>query len=224
MSGDLLRDEAFWKLIQALDASNTLSHVMIIGTWAEWLYTDYFAKLSEGKEFRVDIGKTHDIDVYFRNHLMEIEGGDRLKDFLREAGFIPGSDYKVTFFMGGIEVEFLAGTTGVGPGIVEIPSVGIKAERLEELSILEPTWVEKNGYHICIPTPASYIAQKLFINPMRKPERKRSQDIRKVGVLLNAMADVPGQMDELANLLSNLPEYKREQIHKVVLENGLSLP
>jgi len=64
MSGDLLRDEAFWKLVQALDASNTLSHVMIIGTWAEWLYADYFAKLSEGKEFRVDIGKTHDIDVY----------------------------------------------------------------------------------------------------------------------------------------------------------------
>ena len=32
MSGDLLRDEAFWKLVQALDASNTLSHVMIIGT------------------------------------------------------------------------------------------------------------------------------------------------------------------------------------------------
>ena len=126
--------------------------------------------------------------------------------------------------MGGIEVEFLAGTTGIGPEIVEIPSVGIKAERLEELSILEPTWIEKHGYRICIPTPASYIAQKLFINPMRKPERKRLQDIRKVGVLLNAMADVPGQMDELANLLSNLPEYKREQIHKVALENGLSLP
>ena len=85
-----------------------LSHVMIIGTWAEWLYTDYFASLAEGKIYKVDIGKTHDMDVFFRDALLEIEGADKLRDYLRDAGFVPGQDYRGSFFMGGIEVEFLA--------------------------------------------------------------------------------------------------------------------
>ena len=67
--------------------------------------------------------------------------------------------------------------------------------------MLEPAWVEKRGYRICVPTPASYVVQKLFINPERRPERKRAQDIRKVDVLLQAMADVPGQLDELEGLI-----------------------
>ena len=154
MTENLARDEAFWKLVGALDSAGVLEHVMIIGTWAEWLYSDYFSSTTDGGKHRIDIGKTHDIDVYFRNYLMEIEGAERLKDDLRAAGFVPGSDFKGTFFLEGIEVEFLAGTAGVGEGIVEIPSIGIKAERLEELAMLEPAWVEKRGYRICVPTPA----------------------------------------------------------------------
>ena len=42
MSATLERDEAFWKLVGVLDQVGVLRHVMIIGTWAEWLYTDYF--------------------------------------------------------------------------------------------------------------------------------------------------------------------------------------
>ena len=224
MTDELARDGAFWKLISALNEAGVLEHVMIIGTWAEWLYSDYFADIAGGGDYRVDIGKTHDIDVYFRNYLMEIDGAARLKDDLRDAGFVPGSDFKGTFFLQGIEVEFLAGTVGVGEGIVEIPSVGIKAERLEELSMLEPAWVEKRGYRICVPTPASYVVQKLFINPERRPERKRAQDIRKVDVLLQAMADVPGQLDELEGLISRLPGEKAVRVREVAASNGIILP
>ena len=224
MSAEFERDEAFWKLIGALDQAGVLNHVMIIGTWAEWLYTDYFEQVAGVGEVRVDIGKTHDIDVYFRNYLMDIDGAERLKGDLRDAGFLPGSDYKGTFFLGGIEVEFLAGTAGVGEGIVEIPSVGIKAERLSDLSLFEVAWVEKNGYQICIPTPASYVAQKLFINPTRRPERKRPQDIRKVEVLLQAMEGVPGQMESLGKLLGKLPAEKRDRILEVAETNSIVLP
>lgn len=224
MTGDLARDRAFWKLVGALESAGVLEHVMVIGTWAEWLYADYFASIAGGGEYRVDIGKTHDIDVYFRNYLMEIEGAGRLKGDLREAGFVPGSDFKGTFFLEGIEVEFLAGTAGVGEGIVEIPSVGIKAERLGELAMLEPAWVEKRGHRICVPTPASYVVQKLYINPERRPERKRAQDIRKVDVLLRTMASVPGQLDELRGLLGRLPESKAARVREVAASNGIILP
>ena len=224
MSAGLERDEAFWKLVGALEKAGVLRHVMIIGTWAEWLYADYFEQVAGVGEVRVDIGKTHDIDVYFWDYLMEIDGAERLKGELRDAGFLPGSDYKGTFFLGGIEVEFLAGTAGVGEGIVEIPSVGIKAERLPDLSLFELAWVEKRGYRICIPTPASYVAQKLFINPARRPERKRPQDIRKVAVLLQAMENVPGQMESLEGLLGKLPADKRNRILEVAKANAIALP
>ena len=224
MSAELERDEAFWKLIGALDRAGVLQHVMIIGTWAEWLYTDYFEQIAGVGEVRVDIGKTHDIDVYLRSYLMEIDGAERLKDNLRDAGFLPGSDCKGTFFLGGIEVEFLAGTAGVGEGIVEIPSVGIKAERLSDLSLFELAWVEKNGYRICIPTPASYVAQKLCINPTRRPERKRAQDTRKVEVLLQAMEGVPGQMESLGGLLGKLSADKRNRVLEVAEANSIALP
>ena len=32
MTDELARDEAFWKLIAALDAAGVLEHVMVIGT------------------------------------------------------------------------------------------------------------------------------------------------------------------------------------------------
>ena len=155
---------------------------------------------------------------------MEIDGADRRKDDLRAAGFVPGSDFKGTFFFQGIEVEFLAGTTGVGEGIVEIPSVGIKAERLGELAMLEPAWVEKRGYLICVPTPASYIVQKLYINPERRPEGKRAQDIRKMVVLLHTMESVPGQLDELRGLIGRLPSEKAARVREVASSNGITLP
>ena len=224
MRVELERDETFWKLIGALERAGVLRHVMIIGTWAEWLYADYFEQVAGVGGIRVDIGKTHDIDVYFRNYLMEIDGADKLKDNLRDAGFLPGSDYKGTFFLGGIEVEFLAGTAGVGEGIIEIPSVGIRAERLPDLSLLEPAWVEKKGNRICVPTPASYVAQKLLINPTRRPERKRSQDIRKVAILLQAMEDVPGQTKSLEELLGRLSAEKRNRILEVAKASSIVLP
>ena len=224
MTDELARDEAFWKLITALDAAGVLEHVMVIGTWAEWLYSDYFAAIAGSGDYRVDIGKTHDIDIYFRNYLMEIEGADRLKDDLRSAGFVPGSDFKGTFFFQGIEVEFLAGTTGAGEGVVEIPSVGIKAERLDDLALLEPAWVKKRGYRICVPTPASYIVQKLYINPERRPEIKRAQDLRKIIVLLHAMESVPGQLDELEGLIGRLPGGKAVRVREVAASNGIALP
>ena len=76
MSAELERDEAFWKLVGALEQAGVLRHVMIIGTWAEWLYTDYFEQVAGVGDVRVVIGRTNDIDVYSRNYLMESDRAD----------------------------------------------------------------------------------------------------------------------------------------------------
>ena len=90
--------------------------------------------------------------------------------------------------------------------------------------MLDPAWVEKRGYRICIPTPTSYVVQKLYINPERRPERKRAQDLRKVDVLLRAMADVPGQLDELASYIDGMPGDKAVRVREVAASNGITLP
>ena len=77
---------------------------------------------------------------------------------------------------------------------------------------------------ICIPTPASYVVRKLYINPERRPERKRAQDIRKVDVLLHAMADVPGQLDEIEDLINRMPDEKAVRVREVAASNGITLP
>ena len=54
MTDELARDEAFWKLVAALDEAGVLEHVMVIGTWAEWLYSDYFAAIAGAGDYRVE--------------------------------------------------------------------------------------------------------------------------------------------------------------------------
>lgn len=224
MSEETPREQAFWKLVQALDESNVLPYVMFIGTWAEWLYADLLPKSPDGSDHQIDIGKTYDIDVYFRERFLEIDGAEQLISIMQSAGFVRGVDYKEVFFDKHVEVEFLASSAGIGRGVYEIPSIGIRAEHLDHLEVLKPAWVEKRGYKLCIPTPASYVAQKLLINPDRRPESKRDADIRKVRLLLVIMESLTDQMADLKRLLENLGENEEATIRNVAAKNNLHLP
>ena len=94
MSEETPREQAFWKLVQALDESNVLPYVMFIGTWAEWLYADLLPKSPDGSDHRIDIGKTYDIDVYFRERFLEIDGAEQLISIMQSAGFVRDADIR----------------------------------------------------------------------------------------------------------------------------------
>lgn len=55
------REDIFWDLIDVLDKSGFLRNIMVIGSWAEYLYANYFED-----NFLPNI-RTHDIDVYYIN-------------------------------------------------------------------------------------------------------------------------------------------------------------
>lgn len=49
------------------------------------------------------------------------------------------------------------------------------------------------------------------------------QDIRKIDILVRAMATVPGQMLQLKQLLDRLPDNKAERVREVATANGIAL-
>lgn len=212
------REGVFWDLIGVLDNAGFLPHIMIIGSWAEYLYVDYF------DDDYVPNLKTHDIDVFYQNPFFEIEGAENLRGLFKEAGFLfTGNPSGTTsFFKGDIEVEFLSSAWD-GKGIFEIPFTGISAEKLDNLSLLEPMEIESNGHAIKVPTPASYIAHKLYINPIRRPAHKRQKDIDAVRTLLSYIQKDPREKDAVESFINRLPDETRSVILEVAFDNGLDM-
>lgn len=217
---DSREESVFWEAIEVLRRSCLLPHIMIIGSWAEYLYPCYL-----GSSYQPNL-KTRDVDIYFGNHYQEIPEANTLVNNFRDAGFVLDEYFIDTgrFFKEGIEIEFLSSQMDSGPGMVEIPFTGVMAEKLSSLDMLRPIWIDVREYQIKVPSPASYIAHKLYINPERKPISKRPKDIEAIRSLLFYLDRKPDEIEELRKFLYLLPSEKRERIFKVAAEQGLTLP
>ncbi|MBQ1590504.1 MAG: hypothetical protein II077_00480, partial [Treponema sp.] len=55
------QEEVFWTTIKAFNELGILSNIMIIGSWAEYLYTDLFKT-----DFYPNL-RTRDVDFFYRN-------------------------------------------------------------------------------------------------------------------------------------------------------------
>jgi hypothetical protein len=213
------RAQVFWEIIEVLHQSSLLPHIMIIGSWAEYLYPYYL-----GDEYAPNL-KTRDVDLYFGNFYREIPGSVTLIENFQSAGFMLDEHFIDTgkFFKEGIEVEFLSSWLDGGPGMVELPYMGVMAEKLDNLGILKPITINAHGYDISIPSPASYIAQKLLINKDRLPISKRTKDIEAVRSLLLFLRQKPEEIEALCSLIEDLPEEKQDLILKTAKTHSIDL-
>lgn len=211
--------EVFWEIIEVLRCSALLPHVMIIGSWAEYLYPYYL-----GENYLPNL-KTRDIDLYFESPWLEVDGAEGLIANFQAADFLLDECFADTgkFFKEGLEVEFLSTQLGSGPGLVEIPLTGVKAEKLSDMDMLKPIAIEVRGYQIKIPSPASYIAHKLYINPERRPLSKRSKDIEAIRSLLQYLQQKPSEVELLQAYIQKLPEKKRERVLRIAATNNLDI-
>lgn len=75
-------EKVFWEAVEVLHRSALLPHVMIIGSWAEYLYPMYL-----GDDYRPNL-KTRDVDILFGNHYQEIPEAEALVRNFRAAGFL----------------------------------------------------------------------------------------------------------------------------------------
>lgn len=210
----------FWEIIDVLHRSSLLPYVMVIGSWAEYLYPYYL-----GEEYVPNL-KTRDVDLYYGNPYLEVEGAKTLIENFQAANFMLDEHFADTgkFFKEGIEVEFLSSQLGSGAGVIEIPYTGVKAEKLSNLDMLKPLWVKVRGYEIKIPTPESYIAHKLYINPERRPLSKRPKDIEAVRALLHYLGQNFEAVEPVRKYMQKLSSEKQQRIAEVAARNGLVVP
>ena len=94
---------------------------------------------------------------------------------------------------------------------------------MSAMDMLRPVTVEANGYSIKVPTPASYVAHKLFINTHRRTPQKQRKDIEAVRSLMLFIRSIPSEMQKLNEYLNDLPDEKRQVIEDVAKSNAIRL-
>ena len=212
------QETAFWDAIGAFDSEGLLPHVMLIGSWAEYIYSFYFTT-----NFKPSL-RTTDADFLYWN-LRKPNVKINISEALKEKGFLytenrltgVGKFVKEGF----LEIEFLVRAFGSGERKYEkIQSIGVTAVGLREVNILAdyPLHLEYSGYKIIVPEPEAYIIQKLIINPLRATEEKREKDMRGVDILLRHI-----NKDRLRKIYEDLTKKERRVVDSVCDKNSIRI-
>jgi hypothetical protein len=170
-----LQTRDFLKTIKLLHDNDCISNIIIVGSWAEYLYIEtgvlpsYAASVS-----------TLDLDVLIKNlkyprkevHLPEIA---KAEGYLIESEHMTG----ITKFLlpGSLEVEFLLSKRGAGNEKGLKTNLGVTAQTLRHMEILvtNTIMVEHYGLPIEIPCPEAYVLHKMIINKERKQKTEKDR-------------------------------------------------
>lgn len=105
------QEDAFWDTIKAFDELNILENIMIIGSWAEYLFPPLF-----DTDFIPNI-RTRDVDFFYRNINIPTERVPLILK-LEEYGFVhsadPYSEVSKFYKEDLLELEFLTRVMGSG--------------------------------------------------------------------------------------------------------------
>ncbi len=220
------QENAFWQTIKAFDDLGILANIMIIGSWAEYLYPSLF-----DSDFYPNL-RTRDVDFFYRNVKVPKEKVPLVQK-LKEIGYVYDEVdgisrfYKEDF----LELEFLTRVLGAGTERkIKIEPLGITSEGLRVINILSqfPCIVEKrfddgSMYEITVPEPAAYIVQKILTNPTREPEEKRAKDISAVKELLYHVKNNARHFSKLKEVYNSLSKKQLKILEMVCDSNDIKL-
>ena len=217
------QEQAFWDTIKVLHELDVLPHIMLIGSWAEYLFSSMFET-----DFDPNI-RTRDVDFFYRNLNMPSKP-IRFVESMKRNGFLYDVDmvsevarfYKEDL----LEIEFLTKVIGSGSqSSYMIRALGIKAEGLRVINLLDDfaTEVKRNGYSIIVPLPAAYVVQKLLANPTRVPASKKEKDIAAVTNLLDHIRASEKHRQDLERVIATLTPKQRKVLDSVAQANYIEL-
>jgi len=202
------QQKAFWDLVSVFDKEGLLPYVMLIGSWAEYIYQLH---LKSGFEANL---RTRDVDFLYTN-IRKPNRDIKIVSSMQEKGFIYTQDY-----MSGVgkfvkedllELEFITRVLGEGQPVSEIPSLKIKAEGLRVVNMLAdyPLEIAFDDLIVTVPEPEAYILQKLLTNPTRTPEYKKEKDIQAIKELLKHVSN-----ERLNQILGSLKKAAQATINE----------
>ncbi|HEY5555631.1 GSU2403 family nucleotidyltransferase fold protein [Acetobacterium sp.] len=169
----MLYKESFIETLTILDSLGLLEHVILIGSWAEYLYEQ-----CNVVESFISTTKTMDIDFLVKN-IRKPREKIALVDAFQEKGYDLAFRHNgvVTLVKDEFEVEFLAKQIGKPIPVVDSLNFG-KLETLGHMSVIEKNiiTVGYEGVPVSIPNPAAFALQKMVINKDRKAKQMKDAE------------------------------------------------
>lgn len=221
------QEEAFWQTIKAFKEIGLLQHVMIIGSWAEYLFPTLFET-----DFMPNL-KTRDVDFFYRNINIPKEKINVVQK-LKDIGYVYDEVDGISRFYKEdlLELEFLTRVLGSGTdGKMNIKPLGITSEGLRVINILSDfarevkiTGTDNETYPLIIPEPAVYVIQKILTNPIREPPEKKAKDIVAVKELLYHIEKSSEHKTKLNEVYKTLSAKQLKTLNLVCKENQIILP
>ena len=170
-----IREDQWRKVIavmRKLDEAGCLEHVMLVGSWADYLYSA--SGILPDYESRI---RTLDLDFLIHNIRRPTEKKNSIELF-KELGFVVESDCmtQVTKLLDpetGFEVEFLVQQLGSGTEQYMKTNLGVTAQALRHFNILvnNKMTIEYLGMKILVPKPEAFAIHKMVINSDRRPDK-----------------------------------------------------
>ena len=209
------------RLLKILNDNNVLDHVVLVGSWSEYVYA--LGGVLPG--FTANL-RTVDVDFLVKNLRRPTAPVD-VAALAKEEGYSIGHDTLTgttkLVSPAGLEVEFLIPKKGSGSEQVLQTNLGVVAQSLWHMTAVVNNAITANilGMKVQVPCPEIYVLTKMIINDVRKPE-KQLKDARSVQKLLPYL-----DYDKLDALFTSLTKKEQARIRAFIEKNGevaLELP
>ncbi|WP_227766349.1 GSU2403 family nucleotidyltransferase fold protein [Zhaonella formicivorans] len=215
----------FWDTMKLFKEIGLLPHVLLIGSWVEYVYEfayykDYYSNL-----------RTRDLDFLVKNINRPSNPID-IKQALTNNGYIMDVDSltgTTKFFKENLlELEFLVMEKGRGqsePYLIK--PLNIRAEGLRHLDILlnntTQVSIDEYGMMLQIPLPQAYLLHKIIISDKRS-DFKREKDLRSILNILEYMKQYPQELHTLSYIYQNrLLKSEQAKVFKYCNEYNIDL-
>ena len=202
------------RLLKVLNDNDVLDHVVLVGSWAEYVYA--MGGILPG--FTVNL-RTLDVDFLVKN-LRRPTAPIDVAALAKEEGYsiahdtLSGTTKLVS--PGGLDIEFLIPKKGSGSEQALQTNLGVVAQSLWHMTAVVNNAITANvlGMKVQVPCPEIYVLTKMIINDVRKPE-KQLKDARSVQKLLPYL-----DYDKMDNLFASSTKKEQARIRGFIEKNG----
>ncbi|MDO4437308.1 MAG: GSU2403 family nucleotidyltransferase fold protein [Coriobacteriaceae bacterium] len=207
------QQESFSSILKLIEDAGCSRHVMVVGSWAEYLYRE--TGLLKGFDPNI---RTLDVDFLVKN-LRRPNPAASLSLLAKERGFIVDADYmdgttKIND-LAGLEVEFLICARGKGIEQTLRTNVGVTAQVMRHMELLVRHSVDVTyiNHLVTVPAPEAYVVHKMVINKSRGV--KAEKDARAIEALWPYL-----DMRKIDQFLGELSKRERSRVREFMNGRG----
>ncbi|MBK5253724.1 MAG: hypothetical protein JJE03_04630 [Peptostreptococcaceae bacterium] len=206
----------FMKFIKILNDNDCIKHLILIGSWSEYIYM----QTGMLKDFIPSI-RTLDIDFLVTN-LKKPKEKISLTEIAKAEGYFINEDVltgstKISS-TSQLEIEFLINQKGKGTESVLKTNLGVNAQALRHMNVLIDNTIEVKflGVLVIVPTPEAYALHKMIINKERGNKIEKDKESL---IFLYPYLD----KNVVAEIRSTLTKKENRNIDQFIHENLINI-